>query len=384
VSELSELLELLHGTGEPFGALHARFRVWSHRERAHAAFVAAAERRGGKLLTFRGDGRSRDPESVEVVEVWRAGPDRARVEIRGGDRDNHYGVRVGDRWWQFDPRSGARSNTDDASVGSSVGHELDVLLAPSQLLGPLRFAAVGRSVRVARAVLVADAWPRPVRRAGQSALFTLGEMGTGAERYRLEFDVDCGIVLAAQAFAAGKPFRAIEAVEFAVDGELDEDLFVFQAPEGEEIQGAGHHPPVLHQASIPEAQAAAPFTVLVPERVPPTWKIHCTYTGPSERPPSPPSVSINYRSDSGHESLNLILTPAAAQPAPINTDSWREVRAGDHTARVNGRGELGPQSQLQLEHAGTRVLMLSDTLTAEQLIALASMLTPAPTASNLD
>jgi hypothetical protein len=123
VSDLAGLLELLHGAEEPFESLRARFRVWSHRERAHAAFVAQAGRRGSTLFGFRGDGLPRDPEPVEVVEVWRAQPDRARVEIRGGDRDGFYGARLGDRWWHFDSRSGARSNVDDPSVGSGVGSE---------------------------------------------------------------------------------------------------------------------------------------------------------------------------------------------------------------------------------------------------------------------
>jgi hypothetical protein len=79
-----------------------------------------------------------------------------------------------------------------------------------------------------------------------------------------------------------------------------------------------------------------------------------------------------------------MLTPADEQAHPINTESWREVQAGEYTVRVNGRGERGPQSQLHLEHAGTCVLMLSETLSADQLIALASMLVPAPTASDLE
>lgn len=224
----------------------------------------------------------------------------------------------------------------------------------------------------------------PRRRTRSPSLFALGELGHGADRFRLEFDADRGIVLAGQAFATGELFRTIEAVEVEIDGDFDGGLFVFRPPEGEAIQGTRRDRHLLRHTSIPEAQAAAPFTVLVPERVPTHWTIHCTYAGPSTRPPSPPSVSIHYRSDSGHESLNLMLTPADEQAHPINTESWREVQAGEYTVRVNGRGERGPQSQLHLEHAGTCVLMLSETLSADQLIALASMLVPAPTASDLE
>jgi hypothetical protein len=72
-----------------------------------------------------------------------------------------------------------------------------------------------------------------------------------------------------------------------------------------------------------------------------------------------------------------------AQPDAIDDEGWDQVRAGEYTVRVHGRGERGPQSQLRLEHAGTSVLMISDTLSRDQLIAIAALLIPAPAASKL-
>jgi hypothetical protein len=185
-------------------------------------------------------------------------------------------------------------------------------------------------------------------------------------------------------FAGDEPFQAIEAIELEFDAALDDDLFVFVAPQGEEIREAGVHTRELSaHASIPEAQAAAPFTVLVPERVPSTWSVHCTYSGPSERPPAPASVSIRYRSDSGHESLSLLLQPVGEARWPGDTARWEQAQAGPYTVRVWGRGEGGPQSQLRLDHEGTSVLMLSDTLSRDQLVAIAAMLVPAPKPSRL-
>jgi hypothetical protein len=324
------------------------------------------------------------PESVEVVSLWRDAPDRARVEHEGGDRDGAFGVRVGERWWMFDPRSGAMSNVGNPSIGSGTGTEFDGLLMPAGLLGVLRFAPAARSVRAGRAVIVADAWPRPERGRGRPRSLELHELGAGADRYLLEIDAERGIVLAAHAFADGEPFQVVEAIEVEFDAALDDALFVFAPPEGEEIRVAGVHArELLAHVSIPEAQAAARFTVLVPERVPSTWSVHCTYSGRSERPPSPPSVSIRYRSDSGHESLSLLLQPLDEARWPGDTAGWEQVQAGPYAVRVRGRGGGGPQSQLRLDHAGTSVLMLSDTLSRDQLVAIAALLVPAPTSSRL-
>jgi hypothetical protein len=94
-------------------------------------------------------------------------------------------------------------------------------------------------------------------------------------------------------------------------------------------------------------------------------------------------VSIHYRSDSGHEGVSLVLQPAGEARNPHDTTSWEDVQAGPYTVRVNGRGERSPQSQLHLEHDGTSVLMISDTLSRDQLVALAATLVPAPPSSRL-
>jgi hypothetical protein len=382
VGDLADLLELLHDAEEPFSSLRARYRLWSHRDRAHAAFLAAAKQTGAAVFGVGAGGPPPSPESVEIVDIWRLEPDRARLEHSGGDRDGAVEVRVEQRWWHWDPRSGAMSNAEDPSAVSGTGHELATFLDPPSLLGALRFEPLGRGMRCARAVIVADAWPRPARHEGPPR-FELHELGTGGDRYRLEVDAERGLVLAAQAFAGGEPFRVVEALELEVDEAIDEDVFVFRAPEGEEIRRPGFHGTVVRHTSIPEAQAAAPFTLLVPERVPSSWRVHCTSVGPSERPPRPATVSIHYHSDSGHESLSIVLRAIGEEPDPFeetNAAEWEEIRAGEYTARVC---EPGWQSQLRLEHGGTGVLMLSETLSRDQLVAIAAMLVPAPPASQL-
>jgi hypothetical protein len=90
------------------------------------------------------------------------------------------------------------------------------------------------------------------------------------------------------------------------------------------------------------------------------------------------------RSESGHEDLHLAEV-AESEPDRFHGEGWTERRSGELSVRVRDRGGpgTGPQSQLALERDGTRVLMLSRSLTADQLVALASMLVPAPGASVL-
>ena len=386
MSDLSELLEVLHEPDVPFSSLRARVRVWRHRERARAAFAAQAKRGRGKMFALRGPGGRPppDPEPVELIEIWRSEPGRVRVEQSGGERDGFFGVRVGEQWWTWSPGRGAVSNAtleDPSSASSGVGSELSALWDPPRLLGALRFEPIGRGTRVGRPVIVSDAWPRPDSE-GPWPHSELNQLGAGADHYRLELDAERGLVLAAQAFAAGEPFKSIEVVELDLDHAIDDDVFVFHAPAGEEIRAPGPPRQLLRHISVSEAQAAAPFTLLIPERVPSSWTMECTYVGASDRPPSPPSVNIRYRSNSGHEGVNL-HERGAGDDVGHEGEGWEQARAGEYSVEVLARGERSPESQLRLQHEGTSVLMTSDTLSGEQLIGLAATLTPAPRASRV-
>src|ERR1700683_2292629 len=133
MSELSELLELLHDGEAPFVTLCARFRIWRHLERHAAAFRADALRRGATTDDIGPDCLSLPEQSETILCLWRAMPNRARVEYRSGSRDGAYGVRVGEHWWSWDARHGTRSNAQDQSLGSETGKQVAGLLDPPQL-----------------------------------------------------------------------------------------------------------------------------------------------------------------------------------------------------------------------------------------------------------
>jgi hypothetical protein len=371
VSELSELLELLHSADAPFETLYGRFRSWRHHERANAAFRVYHESRGGTSViggTVSSSG-PQDEEYEEIISIWRQPPDRARTE-----RPDAYGVWVGDHWWMWQKRLGAFSNEKDPSTHSGIGEEFSSLLSPAPLLGALRFESVARADRVGRPVVVVDAWPRPPGRRGWEG-YALDDLGLGADRYRLEIDAERGLILASQAFTEDVPFAEVSALELVLDEPLDPALFEFSPPEGEEVRSPLDRHHTMRNVSIAEAQAAAPFTLMIPKRVPSGWHVRCHYVE-TERP----SVHLHYHSDSAHESLNISQGYESELGPEIDEEAFGKAQAGERTVWVRPRDERWSQAQLYMDAEDTRIQMTSDSLSADQLIALAAMLVPAPDA----
>ena len=253
VDDLPTILALLHGADDAWETLHARYRVTVHRERAHAAWRDAHERmRGGRsvVIGLRGSDATEHPvESQELVTVWRQAPDRARIEHAGGDRDGAYGVCAGERWWRYEPRSGAMSNEDDVSVGNGGAGELATFACPSALLGVLRFEAAGRDERAGRHALIAHATPRD--RPGIHSASTLAALGAGAERYALAIDARSGVLLASHALRYAEPFHSVEALELSLDEPIDDERFRFEPPPGEPVRGTAPTPSTSATARSP-------------------------------------------------------------------------------------------------------------------------------------
>lgn len=381
--ELGVLLVLLHDADAPLGNVHATYRIWRHEERLKEAFLADAEeqrRRGASIsTTYRsGSDEPEPPEREETVEIWREG-ERFREEHHGGQRGGYYAIADGPLWWMWDERMGAMSNQDDPSVGSGVGQKLEVMLNPTPLLSALRFRVAGSSQVAGRATITAHATSRPEDpRYGRSP--GLGELGTGAHHYQLEVDQERGVLLAVTAIRDEQPFHKITTLAIRFNEQIPAETFQFKAPEGEEIRRISE-PRHLQHVTLTEAQQRAPFTVLMPDRVPASWQMHCTFLEASQRRQSRRQVSLDYRSGDGHESV-LIEQMAAADRAAhhyenmVNEGEWEEVLHDGESVNVRPAG--WGQAQAHLERNGTFVFLVSDNLTADQLTTIAAGLRPAP------
>lgn len=383
--ELGALLVLLNATDRPFGRVHATYRIWRDEERASAAFHAHLEqqrRRGASLTPYAFASSDREaPETEETVRIWRDGA-RFREEHHGGRRDGYYAVADGPVWWFWDERLGASSNQDQPTLSSSVGQELQVMFDPPRLLSALRFRVGGRSEVAGRATVTADAFPRQQEPPGTSQ--ELGQLGAGAHRYRLEVDQERGVLLAVSAIRDDRPFQTINTLAIRFDEPIPADTFQFEPPEGADT-GTGRDGERLQSVTLVQAQQRAPFTVLMPDRVPDGWRARCMFIGASERLSSPAQVSLSYRSDDGHQSISISQAAPADGRSPyehvISNDRWQEtIRAGT-TVRVTKPGS--GQAQAHVERDGTFAFLVSDNLTADELVSIASSLRPVPAAGSL-
>ena len=383
---LGELLALLHRADAAFDEVEASYRIWRHEPRSAAARQAQVEqekRRGASISSFGfSDDSERPVEVEEVLRVWRA-VGRVREEHAGGARDGAYLVRDGDAWWTWDEHNGALSNEGNLTSGYSDGGQISLILNPVPLLGTLRFTPTGRGRLVGRATITADAVPRLSDRRDGRRMFELYALGGGAERYALQVDAERGVLLEAVAFRDGEPFQQITTERVMFDHAIDPERFRFAAPAGEEIRSPSSQPRA-QLVPLAEVQQLAPFTVLVPERIPSDWSGSYTFIEPSQRPPSAACVLIHFRSDDGHESVSLSQHAVGDQPDQyslmLKRDDWQTTTRNGTDVKVRA---LGGQTQAHVERDETFVFLSSETLTAEQLTTIAAGLKPAPASSSI-
>jgi hypothetical protein len=79
MSDLGDLLELLHGAESPFESLSARFRIWQHMARAGAAFVADVEKGPGAALTWASENSEKWTRNIPGI-----GGELAAIQMSSG------------------------------------------------------------------------------------------------------------------------------------------------------------------------------------------------------------------------------------------------------------------------------------------------------------
>ena len=389
VGELGELLELLHRAGTDDRTVRATIRSWSDWRRAAEAFREAAEEEGGTVFTAYAvisdedeeeDARAREPE---LTRLWRAPPDRVRLEAAGGP-EPRIAVRAGPRWWSYDEQNGAMSNEDDEEVHSSVGEEYRALFEPGRLLGALALEPAGTGQVAGRPARLALARPRRGRDADAS--WVLHEIGAGADEWRLAVDCEHGVLLSVEARRGGEPFRRVEVLELAIGEPIPDEVFTFEPPTGEEVRGVGEDFRVHHHVRLDELGRLAPFAVFVPDRLSPGWRLESSFAEGSERPRVPPTVHVQVVSADGHWQVAMDQVAAAeADPderfdALDHPDAWETVKRDGRTIAVREPAESWARSIARVDIEGTRITLSSDTMGAEQLVELAARLVRAPEA----
>lgn len=221
MSELGEVLCLLHDAHQRTPALYLRITDWSQPSATPEILVDQGHGLTGGLQ-WAGAGPWPEP-TTRSRQMWAATPDRLRVEIRRGDAIVRLGVRDGARWWRWDETLGVSSGIADSGGRArqpTLPALLDpLLLHPARFIGALRLQPVGRTSRAGRAAILVRGVPRePAASRSQLA-------------YELEFDAEHGTVLRRTVFDSGRRFQDSQVLHVAYDSDIDSTKFTFTAPD---------------------------------------------------------------------------------------------------------------------------------------------------------
>jgi outer membrane lipoprotein-sorting protein len=371
VSELGDLLVLMHGARGRLETVRATVRMWNHVARTHEAMT-----RHGTVVTY--GPASEEVERECTIRVWLAPPDRAREETDG----ERYSVRRGRLWWSYDPINGARSNEDRPDAGSGgTGEEVWWLVDPAPMIGLLDYDGFGRGQRAGRETIEVRAVPRAVGEGDHWPLVRL--TGEGADELRLSIDAEQGALLRIEMRLGGHPYAIYEVLDVAFGERFADDVFEFAPPPGEEIRAVGDEFHVRRDLTIEQAVALAPFTVWIPARLPGGWTSEIAFAAANDRPPIAPSVHLDFRARDGMHGVHVVELAADRaggedEYEPARAAPWEEIERDGRAMEIRDGAESWQPAQLRVELDGTRILMHSNDIAADSLADLACDLVPAP------
>jgi hypothetical protein len=363
MSELGDVLELLHGA-------HGRYRsvrLVAHEWRDNARLVAAydeAMRASGASGFPAGRDDVAPAESEVAVRAWFEQPNRIREERVDSGRRSVAGS-DGSRWWTSLPDWATIGEEGDGWARGHVGQTVRSLLDPARLPGVLELAPRGEVTAAGRTALSVDANPRP------GVFPDVDLLGTGADRHDLVVDAERGVLLGVTSFRGGEPFTSTRVDEIAFDEPIDAALFRHEGEPGERVVGL--HESVGEHVPIEEAARRASFTVLVPTALGRGWQMHVLYTPAGGGSGLRETVTLTlYRDDATH-TIAIRQTQPPFERWQLN--GTEQVEREGRDLRVAGAG----WRRVLTEHEGTSVEVSSGSVGADDLVELALALGPAPT-----
>ena len=228
VSDLGDVLELMHSSSQRWSTLRLAGHEWRNREafsRAWEHHFDEVRKTGTATLHSvalrRVDGVEPPDESREDWRVWLAKPDDRRAEFQVGD-EVVTAVFHGGSWWSWSPSRGFITNkgAPNASHGFGPG---EPLIDPAIHLASLQLQMTDRTTFLTRPAYVVTALPQQVSQHGFDATFHM--LGTGADLYRLVVDAAVGVLLRVQAEFQGEAFRVIEVDDIAINERFGDATF---------------------------------------------------------------------------------------------------------------------------------------------------------------
>ena len=359
MSELGDLLELLHGASRSFRTVRLEAREWRHVHRQQEAYDRALRQaRGGVVQVIRSGPESVPAELEAHLRGWFEQPNRVREERTDAGR-LCVSVADGARWWARMPEWATIGEKGDGWAQGEVGHSLRSLLDPAALPGGLELTVEGRAERAGREAILVSARARQ-RPHGEQ----LGPLVHGADRHELAVDAERGILLGTSCFLRDEPFAVTEVRAVAFDEPLDQHVFAYEPEPGEEVARRDEVRPG-EVVPIEEAARRASFAVVTPAFLGRGWRLHVLYTPGREGTRVRETVTVSlYRDDATH----AVSIRQTAGPF----ESWQTN--GTEEAERDGRRlrrSTGPWHRVLVEQDGTFVELDSQTVDTDRLTELA-------------
>ena len=386
MSELGDILELMHKASTSFETFAGEFVAVDHPDVAQDAMMEAVKRRSSRIRGARSPTRSHTiqarihggPEPADGPQesrilVWSEPPDRYR-EQEGDGEEMQLVICDGERWWSYDPFMGALTNGNDADPGAStVRGQCEQLLRPSGLLARQRLNVTGRGERAGRAVIAVHGLRSDDRvRSGGASSMDL--VGAGDECW-LEVDAERGVLLRLESHLRGQPLMLMEARSVSFDEPLSADIFVFVSPDGLQPAAEPDHKP--ERVAIHEAVHKVPFHLFVLDPAQHHWTSSSWFSAARKRPPLPATVTTTYIAAEG--GVSAVVIQQAFDPAIQTTRSITRIeRLGSPPIEV--LETPGGIACVKTVIGQTQLQLSSSDLDAQQLTELARRVQPAPTA----
>jgi hypothetical protein len=364
MSELGDLLELLHRAHASFGTVRLEAREWRHTRRSNEAYARLAHAASGVTQTIVQEAGVPDEWEV-VIRGW-LDPPRVREE-RGEAGRLVLAVADGERWWQVLPEWATVSDEGDGWSTGRVGECLRRIVDPAALAVGLELEVTGRGERAGRDAILVAALPRPHPHAWQHETLL-----AGGDRHELAVDAERGTLLGATSFLDDEPAFVLEVLEVAFDEPLDEALFRHEPPPGEQVAKPGEVQSG-EWVTVEEAARRASFTVLVPGSLGHGWRSHVMHTPGREGTRVRETVTLAlYRDDATH---SVTLRQSAGPWESWQTNGTEEAERDGRPLRVS----VGPWHRVLVVQDGTHVELDSASVENDELARLALSLVPAPT-----
>ena len=366
MTELADVLEVMHNPGPRFHTLQANGRAWRHRGRHTTAFRRATPD-DATVLTARGSGPApSSDEEEEPWKVWAQTPERMRAEFKVGNETVNV-IFHGDTWWGWSPSQAPRTNGGRTNYSHGGGPGAG-LLDPSPILSTVELEVLGRTTVLGRSAYRVRAVP-VVSDDAYGNRIALHHFASGSDEYEFLVDADGGFLLRTEARLGGEAFYVIEMTDLAVDSALPDGIFDPPASVAFDESERIRHPQL---ADVPRL---VDFTVFVFEQSPGGFPFVVMHSRDPDRG-TPPTVMIIHSLD--ERGGNLWLTESG-EPMPADNavgQVWRE----EDEFRI---GELhvgdGTTYTLQFERDGTYLRLSSAVFSTEELVGLARRLLPMPT-----